>query len=117
MGAANFSFFKGVPSGDPTVDSMLDGSGGNAIQAAISLCANVDVFGVGLLSQRWDEDKAYAHYWDGAAGVCAASKAPFRAVAMHRPLGWRTLPAWRDARLGSELLLHLLHAFGVIRWR
>ena len=80
-------------------------------------CERVDVFGVGLLSAAWDQDKVYAHFWDDAVGQCVPSAAPLRTIAMHRPERFRQFRRWRDTRVRTDLLMHVLHAFGVLRWR
>ena len=68
---APFAFFAGMAdSGVRTLESMLGGSGGNALHAAISLCDRVDVYGAGLYSTAVGAPKVYVHLYDWGAGAC-----------------------------------------------
>ena len=109
---------KGVTSEDPVIDALLESSGGNGLQAAISLCNAVDVYGVGLLSTG--ADNVYAHYWDAKVGQCFAASSTeaerLRLIGMWRPHGFRSLYKWQGGRVRTELLMHVLHTFGIIEW-
>ena len=115
---ARFAFHTGAESGDEAVDAMLAGSGGNALQAALSLCEQVDVYGAGLHSKGVGHDKIYAHAYDEAVGRCMApmrgpGARPFRFGKVKGMLG---LFGWRRDRVRTEMLMHVLHALGVIHW-
>ena len=64
-------FFAGLPSQVRTLDAQLEGSGANALHAAIALCDEVDVYGMGLYSHGVGADKLYVHGSDAGVGQCA----------------------------------------------
>ena len=112
--SARFLFFLGAVSGDESIDAMLSGSGGNALHAALSLCAAVDVYGSGLHSRGVGHDKIYAHAYDERVGHCLApGSRPYRFGKLKGILGF---VKWRKDRVRTEMLLHVLHALGVVRW-
>ena len=111
---ARFLFFLGQPSGDESIDSMLAGSGGNALHAAVSLCGSVDVYGSGLHSRGVGHDKIYAHAYDERVGQCLEpGPRPYR---FGKAKGINGFVKWRKDRVRTEMLLHILHAVGVVRW-
>ena len=99
-------------SGGQAVDGMLHNTGGNTLLAAIHLCDRVDVYGAGLFSRGPASPKLYVHNYDPFVGAC-------RGESRWNPeLGPRTWAlAWLKRRLADELTLHVLHAFGIIRWQ
>ena len=111
---ARFAFFSGVPSGDDTVDGMLRGSGGNALHSALALCSHVDVYGSGLYAAGADADKIYAHAYDHRVGRCLEPGT--RVYEFGNQKGLAGFFGWRRDRIRTEMLLHLLHAMGAVRW-
>jgi len=122
-------------SGVQPIDALSESSGGNALLAALGLCAAIDVYGAGLLradlkemrndstgTPRWVSatQLIYSHFYDGRPGRCStdqSSRSHDRKHGCHRHGHCRrTRQEWRRARVEHELLLHTLHAFGVIRW-
>ena len=93
---------------------MLDGSGGNALQAAVTMCEQVSVYGAGLLSAGPGADKIYAHAYDSHVGQCLDTGA--LSYRFSRYEGYGQYRKWLAARVEAELLLHMLHAVGAIRW-
>ena len=111
---ARFAFFRGVESGDESIDSMLNGSGGNALHAALALCRNVDVYGAGLFSAGPTDDKIYAHAYDSEVGLCLEPGS--RVYEFGNARGLAGFFRWRRDRVRSEMLMHVLHELGVFRW-
>ena len=132
-------WFAGSASGDPMVDRMRESSGGQALLAALALCQTVDVYGTGLLrlGAELGDDVVYSHFYDKRVGRCARAAMPIRptaspnlpsgsagttyarsAAAAKRMPGARTWSRskWRRARVGTEVVMHLFHAFGIVRW-
>ena len=93
---------------------MLAGSGGNALHAAIGLCERVEVYGAGLYAASSRDDKVYAHAYDAAVGRCVAPGE--RKFEFGSWLGLMGLFHWRRDRVTSEIVLHVLHLLGIIRW-
>ena len=89
--------------GDAVLDKVLAGSGGNALALAISECDSVDVFGVGLFSARIEDPKVYTHFYDDSVRMNCD-----RGVPKHTTLA--------TDRLQGELIMHLMHALGIITW-
>ena len=118
LGAQGFRFgwLRAVRTGNAAIDFALSGTGGNALQAALSMCDKVDIFGVGLRStssdRSADTDKVYNHYYDPVARDCArhvsARKHDRQASDAHA--------RFYSDRLHTEVLMHVLHALGVVRW-
>jgi hypothetical protein len=107
-----------------TLNQMRESSGGSALQTAISLCeGTVDVYGMGLLSLSGASgDKIYTHsYDDDVAARCVhlhdaaehLRKTPEKVNRMR----WSTKSKWKTQRIRSELLLHIMHVLGIVRWR
>ena len=117
------AFFRGVRSTEPTLDGMRQSSGGSALHAAIALCrAPVDVFGVGLFSAEGVAgDKVYTHSYDAGVGRCVGvgRAARFANVSVERfeRRRWASKSSWREQRVRSEMMMHILHNLGVVRWR
>mmetsp|Transcript_38488 Transcript_38488/g.87453 ORF Transcript_38488/g.87453 Transcript_38488/m.87453 type:complete len:520 (-) Transcript_38488:135-1694(-) len=112
---AVFRWFRGgLASGIKAIDDMLDGSGGNAVQAAITMCEHVDVYGAGLLSAGPASDKIYAHAYDNSVGECLQT-GPLR-YRFSKYEGYGQYRSWLAARIESEMVLHVLHAVGAIHW-
>ena len=92
------------------------------LHAAIALCRQpVDVYGVGLFSEDGARgDKVYAHAYDSGAGRCLgvgkAAKLANVSVERFEQRRWATKTSWRNQRVRSEMLTHILHALGVVRW-
>ena len=97
---------------------MLESSGGNALQTALTMCDQVDVYGVGLLSKGPESEKAYTHYYDESVGHCCTDRKSAQRSSQLKLLkgsgGWKRL--WMAERIRSELLMNVLDAFGVMRW-
>ena len=94
---------------------MMHSTGGNTLVAATALCDRVDVFGVGLFSTAPSSDKVYVHSYDGAVSGCLVdpkSKTAKRPMLTH---SW--VFKWLKQRLADELTMHILNAYGVLRWR
>ncbi len=104
----------GAASGVAALDQMLDGSGGNALHAALALCDRVSLYGAGLYSAGDADHKVYAHSYD-TKGVprCITGDPPYRFSTVQRR---RNAEAWLSARVHSQLMLSLLHAMGIVRW-
>ena len=111
---ARFAFFRGVLSGDESIDRLLQGSGGNALQAALALCDRVDVYGAGLYAASPTHDKIYAHAYDERVGLCLERGT--RTYEFGNRRGLAGFFSWRRDRVRNEMLLHLLHTLGVVRW-
>lgn len=86
------------------------------------------VYGVGLARPQGSDlegEVVYTHFYDKQVGRCARngpysrgnSSSEVSAAAKRIP-GARTWSRskWRRARVGTEVLLHLFHAFGMMRW-
>ena len=84
------------------------------LQAALSLCDEVDVYGVGLRSSAGGlgADKVYNHYYDKLARDCSrhvsTRKRDRQASEAHSK--------FYSDRLHTELLMHVMHALGIVRW-
>ena len=63
----------------------------------------VDVFGVGLFSARIEDPKVYTHFYDDSVRMSCD-----RGVPKHTTLA--------TDRLQGELIMHLMHALGIITW-
>ena len=109
-----FALFRALESGEDSIDAMLAGSGGNALHAALTMCEHVDVYGTGLYSGGANEDKVYAHAYDEKVGVCLEPGS--RVYEFGNLKGLNGFFNWRRDRVKQELLMHLMHAMGVIRW-
>jgi len=109
------AWFAGHDAADFHVNGLRDSSGGNALLAAISLCDTVSLYGAGLLSVGGAAaDKVYVHFFDDAVGACLdEGNATLRGEADTRRFSRAT---WLKDRLRTEMLLHVLHAMGIIRW-
>ena len=73
-------------------------------------CDRVDVYGAGLFSRGPDFPKVYVHSYDPYVAACRGRK-PLRFTPHSYSL------AWFKQRLADEMTLHVLHAFGVVRWQ
>ena len=100
---ARLAWFSPTLTGDAVLDKVLAGSGGNALALAISECDSVDVFGVGLFSARIEDPKVYTHFYDDSVRMSCD-----RGVPKHTTLA--------TDRLQGELIMHLMHALGIITW-
>ena len=58
-------------------------------------------------------DKLYLHAYDEAAGGCLRATAGY---AFSRQSNFGEYRRWRSSRIHTELLLHVLHATGVVTW-
>ena len=107
--------------------SFLANSGGNALYAALAMCNHVDVYGVGLFSAGASGDKLYAHAYDDRVGKCAPPPGGRGLDALRmKPAPWDHRkqminglsygPSWLRARIDRELLMHVFHAFDILRW-
>lgn len=96
---ARFAFFHGVDSGEPAIDAMLAGSGGNALHAALALCERVNVYGVGLFSSGVEGDKIYAHACASASNQTRTLRKRFisGSHATRSSLAEQTTSAWACA--------------------
>ena len=97
------------------VENLMHSTGGNTLVAATALCDRVDVYGAGLFSPGPASEKVYVHYYDEWVASCVVD--PTKKMT-HRPLlthSWAF--KWLKQRLADELTMHVLHAFGVVRWR
>ena len=63
-------------------------------------------------------EKVYTHYYDSAVGRCATHERALRALRskIQGGLDSKWKKAWMAERIRSELLLHVMHAFGVVNW-
>ena len=109
-----FLFVRGASTGDAALENALRSSGGNALHGAVAMCDQVNLYGAGLFSEGVHEAKRYIHFYDLQPGVAtctgSASAAPVSERARVREKRWVT------DRLQTELLLHVLHAMGIINW-
>ena len=112
-----FGWLKAVRTGNAAIDFALGGSGGNALQAALSLCDSVDVYGVGLRNSGpgLDADKSYNHYWDDTARDCTRYAASHARQRGGRKASEAHATFYSD-RLHTELLMHVMHGVGMVRW-
>ena len=102
-----------------SIDRQLYGTGGSCLHAAISACGTVSLYGAGLLSIEDGRFKVYSHYYDEMVGTCssppslsderAAGAEATAAVALRRQ-------EWLRDRISNEVVLHVLHVFGIVRW-
>ena len=116
-------WFAGHTSGDAHIDALRESSGGNALQAALGLCGRVDLYGAGLLAPRGVAGpKLYTHFFDKEVGDCLEPRTNESAALLHAEVDEvlardPTLrQRFRTDRVGTELLLHVMAAFGAIRW-
>lgn len=131
-------FFVGIPSGVVALDDQLDGSGANALHAAMALCDRVDLYGTGLYGRAPDGDKLYIHASDrDGVGQCAplpewcdhAVDGHLRghSSVMSEPCGYpfrtsagfngrQLYKKWLQNRVHAELLTHIMAAMGMVRW-
>lgn len=115
-------FYRGAKSWDHALDSMRLSSGGCSLLAAVSLCSDpVDVYGVGLFAASPFGEKVYTHAYDDEVGQCVAvaKAAQFtgKTEEMITKMRWVSKTAWRNQRVRGELLMHVLHALGIVHWR
>ena len=105
-------WYTGVRSGVKSLDQMLEGSGGNALMAAVSLCDSVDLYGIGLYSASPQADKVYVHAYDHGVGRCIVepSGAQYRFSSYNRR---KNAEAWLTDRVMSRAaqgaLPHTVH--------
>jgi hypothetical protein len=110
----------------PELEALVRSSGGNALASAIALCEQVELYGAGLhrgVSSTGADgaaDLKYLHYYDQQPGKCHAD-GPFTVQdAREHYKDWTRVygifKTWRLDRLRGELMLHVLHALGVMRW-
>ena len=117
------AFFRGLRSNEAFLDGMRQSSGGSALHTAIALCDQpVDVYGSGLLAPDGAlGDKIYTHAFDEHVGRCVTLRraAAFagQPEAEFERRRWASKTRWRAQRVGSELLLGVLHALGIVNWR
>ena len=124
-GLADSLLFPNKPGVTVPSDSFLSSSGGNALYAALAVCDRVNVYGAGLFSEEGASgDKLYAHSYDDRVGRCATPTRGLEILRMAQAApgvnekinGLRYAPRWLRARIQDELLLHVMHAFDIIRW-
>ena len=60
------------------------------------------------------DDKAYVHAYDEKVGTCLAPGS--RVYEFGNVKGLGGFFSWRRDRVRTELLLHVLHRLGAIRW-
>ena len=105
-------WFAGVPSpGEATIDRMRESEDGAALHAALALCSEVEVHGIGWLrleNEDGSSDLVDSRYYDQRVGRCVRPTSK-----MKKPAG---SPSWRVERLRAELLMHVWHSFGIVRW-
>ena len=83
--------------------------------SALALCEHVDVHAVGWLALGGELVESNA--FDRSAGRCVRPSDAERAPdAAPRSKGDAKGASWRTERLHAELLLHVWHAFGIVRW-
>ena len=111
---ARFAFFRAVHSADESLEAHLAGSGGNALHTALSLCERVDVYGTGLFAAGATADKVYAHAYDERVGLCLEPGS--RVYEFGNTKGLNGFFKWRRDRVRGELMMHLMHAVGIVRW-
>jgi hypothetical protein len=117
------AFFAGSGSTSvPAIEEMRQSSGGNALHAAIALCHQVSVYGVGLVAADGvGGDATYTHFFDQEAGACLEwprsnwSREAVRKL-MSRPVVREVRQHWRRDRITTELLMHVFAALGIVRW-
>lgn len=125
-------FVRGAAMGDLALDSTMMSSGGNAIHGAVAMCEAVSLFAHGLYSEHVHAWKRYVHYYDASDGVpqCVSaarsraalgrnSQPPNRSLLTSRDELLRQnqwVGRWIKDRVRTELLLHVLHALGVVDW-
>ena len=124
-GLADSLLFPNKPGVIVPSDSFLSNSGGNALYAALAVCDRVNVFGAGLFSEEGASgDKLYAHSYDDRVGRCATPARGLEILRMAQAApgvnekinGHRFAPRWLRSRIQDELLLHVMHAFDIVRW-
>lgn len=140
--AAHAHFAAASEDLDPSVLPGMDGmrshenSEGRALLAALSACDRVDLYGAGLVAHG--EEPA-----SSATGATASEPQPREVVAgrfydaalsrcvANSTANWRTLldsksnrarlrkrgHSWATSRLASEVLLQVLHSFGILTWQ
>ena len=75
----------------------------------------VDVFGAGLFSTSPESEKVYTHNYDEFIAKCVVDPNNPRSKRQMLTHSWAF--KWLKQRLADELTMHILHAFGVLRWR
>ena len=119
-------FVRGAVCGDDSLNAMLRSSGGNALHGAIAQCQTVNVYGAGLYSDGVHDWKRYVHYYDTEMGIpqCTAAGARDRIsnadgsinASASNKTNSRWVERWIKDRVRTELLMHVLHAMGIINW-
>ena len=65
-------------------------------------------------------EKTYAHYFDDAVGGCLVpsnlSRAERDRADSAARARWYSRELWLRARLRNEMLVHVLHAMGIVTW-
>ena len=106
-------WFAGVPSpGEATIDRMRESEDGAALHAALALCSEVEVHGIGWLrleNEDGSSDLVDSRYYDQRVGRCVRPTSEVKKPAAGSP-------SWRVERLRAELLMHVWHSFGIVRW-
>lgn len=95
--------------------SLSESSGGNALLSAIAACRHVALYGSGLLRLRDEGELVYAHFYDAGAGRCASAES--EGTSCNGARCQEARERWRRDRLETEVLLHALHALGVVEWQ
>ena len=89
-----------------------------ALRDAMTTWHEEQTAGTDLLATALDKTyapKVYTHMWDEHVASCRVdpkSKTAHRLMLTH---SWAF--KWLKQRLADELTMHILHAFGVLRWR
>jgi len=120
--SARSSLLEGVAG----AEALTRGSGGSTLLAALSACRHVTVYGSGLL--RLPTTRAglppqlvYSHFYDESVARCTTEREVLRFAQRQGLCSKSTCKAaragWLHDRLSSELLLHVMHALGLITWR
>ena len=125
------------------LDTLTRGTGGSSLLTAMAACRHVSVYGFGLLrldppaptgGEGAPHDEAreaaaaaarpqliYAHFYDRRVARCTTDPQILQSWAARKTCRKRECrelrERWRRDRVGSELLLHVLHVFGMITWR
>ena len=100
------------------LSSLSESSGGNALLSALAACRHVALYGSGLLRLREEGELVYSHFYDaGGAGRCASPSAQLDRQSCNRAACQEARRRWRRDRLETEVLLHALHALGIVAWQ
>ena len=122
-GGHRVRWFVGTRSSDEALDNLLQSphdSDGEALQSALALCDSVAIYGFGRVLAVGAHDLIVGRAFEQRVGRCPSNATHLEAEDAHgRERNGRSrgrAAAWRDKVVRRELLLHILHALGMVKW-